>query len=126
MDASQYKDYVLVLLFVNYVSGKAGGDPGSLLKVPYSGSFRDMVRPKGDTKIGDTLNKIIRRLPETKSGWTAGPNSSASLRDWISPATAPRVMKGCLDSATRTVSKRTAGAATSARNGGIACGEALA
>ena len=32
MDASQYKDYVLVLLFVKYVSDKYGGDPKALIE----------------------------------------------------------------------------------------------
>lgn len=64
MDASQYKDYVLVLLFVKYVSDKAAKDPNALIEVPYGGSFRDMVLLKGDKEIGDKLNKIINRLAE--------------------------------------------------------------
>ena len=47
MDASQYKDYVLVLLFVKYVSDKYAGDPNSLIDVPDGGSFADMVKLKG-------------------------------------------------------------------------------
>jgi len=43
MDASQYKDYVLVLLFVKYVSDKAASQKGYLLDVPKGGSFADMV-----------------------------------------------------------------------------------
>jgi type I restriction enzyme M protein len=38
MDASQYKDYVLVLLFVKYVSDKYAGDPNALLEIPKGGS----------------------------------------------------------------------------------------
>ena len=34
MDASQYKDYVLVLLFVKYVSDKYAGRPDALIHVP--------------------------------------------------------------------------------------------
>lgn len=64
MDASQYKDYVLVLLFVKYVTDKAERNPDSLIEVPYGGSFRDMVLAKGDKEIGDKLNKIIRNLAE--------------------------------------------------------------
>lgn len=64
MDASQYKDYVLVLLFVKYVSDKAERDPDTLIEVPYGGAFRDMVLAKGDKEIGDKLNKIIRNLAE--------------------------------------------------------------
>src|SRR5712664_1389717 len=64
MDASQYKDYVLVLLFVKYVSDKASSQKGYLLDVPKGGSFADMVALKGDKEIGDKINKIIARLAE--------------------------------------------------------------
>jgi len=64
MDASQYKDYVLVLLFVKYVSDKYAGDPNALIDVPEGGSFKDMVALKGDKEIGDKINKIIGRLAE--------------------------------------------------------------
>ena len=37
MDASQYKDYVLVLLFVKYVSDKYANDPDGLIEVPPGG-----------------------------------------------------------------------------------------
>ena len=39
MDASQYKDYVLVLLFFKYVSDKYAGDPSALIDVPAGGTF---------------------------------------------------------------------------------------
>lgn len=64
MDASQYKDYVLVLLFVKYVSDKYAGDPDALIEVPEGGRFADMVVAKGDKEIGDKLNKIIARLAD--------------------------------------------------------------
>lgn len=64
MDASQYKDYVLVLLFVKYVSDKYAGDPDALIEVPTGGSFADMVAAKGDKEIGDKINKIIGRLAD--------------------------------------------------------------
>ena len=64
MDASQYKDYVLVLLFVKYVSDKYAGQPVALIEVPDGGSFSDMVALKGDKEIGDKINKIIGRLAE--------------------------------------------------------------
>ena len=64
MDASQYKDYVLVLLFVKYVSDKYAGDPNALIEVPKGGSFADMVALKGDKEIGDKINKILARLAE--------------------------------------------------------------
>jgi type I restriction enzyme M protein len=64
MDASQYKDYVLVLLFVKYVSDKYAGNPDALIEVPAGGSFTDMLAAKGDKEIGDRLNKIIGRLAD--------------------------------------------------------------
>ncbi len=64
MDASQYKDYVLVLLFVKYVSDKAASQKNYLLDVPKGGSFGDMVALKGDKEIGDKINKIIAKLAE--------------------------------------------------------------
>jgi type I restriction enzyme M protein len=64
MDASQYKDYVLVLLFVKYVSDKYAGKPDALIEVPQGGSFKDMVALKGDKEIGDKMNKIIGKLAE--------------------------------------------------------------
>jgi type I restriction enzyme M protein len=64
MDASQYKDYVLVLLFVKYVSDKYAGQKNPLIEVPEGGSFTDMVALKGKVDIGDKMNKIIARLAE--------------------------------------------------------------
>src|SRR5438105_248817 len=64
MDASQYKDYVLVLLFVKYVSDKYAGRPDALIEVPPDGGFADMVTLKGDKEIGDKINKIIAKLAE--------------------------------------------------------------
>src|SRR2546428_2098424 len=64
MDASQYKDYVLTLLFMKYVSDKYAGKPGALIEVPPGGGFADMVRLKGGKEIGDGINKIIGKLAE--------------------------------------------------------------
>ena len=62
MDASQYKDYVLTLLFMKYVSDKYAGSPDALIEVPAGGGFADMVKLKGDKEIGDKINKIISEL----------------------------------------------------------------
>ena len=64
MDASQYKDYVLTLLFMKYISDKHAGNIHALIEVPAGGGFSDMVRLKGDKEIGDKINKIISRLAE--------------------------------------------------------------
>jgi type I restriction enzyme M protein len=64
MDASQYKDYVLTLLFMKYVSDKYKGDPYGMIVIPSGASFDDMVALKGDKEIGEKLNKIISALAE--------------------------------------------------------------
>ena len=59
MDASQYKDYVLVFLFLKYVSDKYAGKPFAPLKIPAGSTFADMVALKGSKDIGDQINKRI-------------------------------------------------------------------
>src|SRR5512138_2059161 len=59
MDASQYKDYVLVLLFIKYISDKYAGVPYAPITVPKGASFKDMVALKGKPDIGDQINKKI-------------------------------------------------------------------
>ncbi|WP_245616010.1 type I restriction-modification system subunit M N-terminal domain-containing protein [Andreprevotia chitinilytica] len=90
MDASQYKDYVLVLLFMKYVSDKYAGKRDALIDVPAGGSFADMVALKGDKEIGDHINKIIARLAEANElkGVSTLPTSttrksSARARRWL-------------------------------------------
>ncbi|MEQ8757699.1 MAG: type I restriction-modification system subunit M [Coleofasciculus sp. G1-WW12-02] len=62
MDASQYKDYVLTLLFLKYVSDKYAGDPDGIIIVPDGASFQDLEALKGDKEIGDKINQIIGNL----------------------------------------------------------------
>ncbi|WP_374523408.1 N-6 DNA methylase [Hydrogenophaga sp.] len=65
MDASQYKDYVLVLLFIKYISDKYADQPFAPIQIPPGASFADMVALKGKSDIGDQINKkIIRPLEE--------------------------------------------------------------
>ena len=59
MDASQYKDYVLVLLFIKYVSDKYAGVPFAPITIPKGAGFMDMVELKGTSDIGDQINKKI-------------------------------------------------------------------
>jgi type I restriction enzyme M protein len=59
MDASQYKDYVLVLLFVKYVSDKYAGQKYAPITIPTGASFAAMVALKGKSDIGDQINKKI-------------------------------------------------------------------
>jgi type I restriction enzyme M protein len=64
MDASQYKDYILTLLFVKYVTDKRASDKNSLIDIPAGGSFDDMIALKGDKDIGEKINTIIGKLAE--------------------------------------------------------------
>ncbi len=67
MDASQYKDYVLVMLFVKYVSDKYAGQWRALIEVPAGGGFADMVALKGKVDIGEQMNKIVSKLAEANN-----------------------------------------------------------
>ena len=65
MDASQYKDYVLFMLFIKYISDKYGNsdDFAPPVTIPYGASFTDMVALKGKPDIGDKINtQIIQPL----------------------------------------------------------------
>ena len=55
MDASQYKDYVLVMLFMKYVSDKK--DP--LVELKVGTTFYDMLEFRGKSVIGDQINTVI-------------------------------------------------------------------
>lgn len=63
MDASQYKDYVLVLLFVKYVSDKYAGDPDGLIEIPEGGSFADMVALKAIRRLAIRSMLSLRSWP---------------------------------------------------------------
>ena len=67
MDASQYKDYILTLLFVKYVSDKFAGEDYADIEVPEGGSFDDMVRLIGKKNIGEGVNKVIAKLAEANN-----------------------------------------------------------
>lgn len=64
MDASQYKDYILTLLFVKYVTDKFKGVKYADITIPENGSFDDIVALKGQKDIGEGIDKIIARLAE--------------------------------------------------------------
>jgi type I restriction enzyme M protein len=59
MDASQYKDYVLVMLFVKYISDRYSGVTYAPITIPEGASFKDMSALKGRPTIGDDINKKI-------------------------------------------------------------------
>ena len=67
MDASQYKDYVLVLLFVKYVSDKYSNDPNALIEIPPGGSFNDIRKLKGQKNIGEGIDIAIGKLAKANN-----------------------------------------------------------
>jgi type I restriction-modification system DNA methylase subunit len=76
MDASQYKDYVLVLLFIKYVSDKYAGQPYAPITIPPGASFKDMVALKGKPDIGDQIHETVRRVkPDDFRGHQARENT---------------------------------------------------
>ncbi|PTQ71451.1 type I restriction enzyme M protein [Nitrosomonas oligotropha] len=103
MDASQYKDYVLVMLFIKYVSDKYAGQPFAPITIPPGASFKDMVdrltnliaifenkaldfsknRAEGDDILGDAYEYLMRHFA-TESGKSKG--------QFYTPAEVSRIM----------------------------------
>lgn len=79
MDASQYKDYVLVLLFVKYISDRYAGEAYAPIVIPPGASFADMVALKGKPDVGDQINKKIL-------GPLAQANHLSDMPDFNDPA----------------------------------------
>src|SRR6266852_1833200 len=70
MDASQYKDYVLFMLFIKYITDKYGSssDFAPPVTIPKSASFKDMIALKGKSDIGDKINtQVIQPLIDANS-----------------------------------------------------------
>jgi len=61
MDASQYKDYVLFMLFIKYITDKYANsqDFTPPVSIPKGANFKDMVALKGKSDIGDKINTTI-------------------------------------------------------------------
>ena len=75
MDASQYKDYVLFMLFIKYVTDKyADSDEMKpAVVIPKGASFRDMVKMKGDPNLGERINvEVIQALTDANSKLAKG------------------------------------------------------
>ena len=61
MDASQYKDYVLFMLFIKYVTDKYGSstDFAPPVTIHKGTSFKDMLELRGKNDIGDKINTQV-------------------------------------------------------------------
>ncbi len=82
MDASQYKDYVLVMLFVKYVSDKYKDEPFGAIVVPEGSSFADMLALKGSPNIGDDLNKLVIGPLFKANNLSTPPDFNDATRRW--------------------------------------------
>lgn len=96
MDASQYKDYILTLLFVKYVSDKFTGEDYADVEVPEGGSFDDMVKLIGKKNIGEGINKVIAKLAAANN--LRGVIDKVSFNDPISSAKAMKWSKSSVSS----------------------------
>ena len=67
MDASQYKDYVLAILFIKYISDKKRSDQNFLIDIPANCYFDDFIALKGKDNIGEEMNIKIAKLSEANS-----------------------------------------------------------
>lgn len=82
MDASQYKNYILSLLFVKYVSDKYASERYAEIEIPKGGSFADMVAADGQSDIGERLNVIIGALATANDmGWLQSPDNDFNNED---------------------------------------------
>lgn len=81
MDASQYKDYILTLLFVKYVSDKFKDVKYADITIPEGGSFDDLVALKGDKNIGEKMDKVIAKLADAENNNLHGVIDNAHFND---------------------------------------------
>jgi type I restriction enzyme M protein len=97
MDASQYKDYVLSILFIKYISDKYANsdDFAPPIVIPAGASFNDMVALKGKSDIGDKINtQIIQPLIDANPAFGRRMTTFWGMPTSISCATLPpRVAK---------------------------------
>lgn len=64
MDATQYKDYVLIILFMKVITDKYYGKANSLIEVPEDANFNTMISLKGKKNIGEEFNIILQKIAE--------------------------------------------------------------
>lgn len=70
MDASLYKNYILTMLFLKYVTDKFLGKKFAAVTVPEDGNFEHIKQFRGKECIGEEIDKAIRRLSEANKELT--------------------------------------------------------
>ena len=71
MDASQYKDYVLMILFLKFISDKDNAGASLLIRIPEGCHFEDIIALKDKPNIGEGINIILSRLGETNEDYAS-------------------------------------------------------
>ncbi len=102
MDASQYKDYVLFLLFIKHITAKYGSssDFAPPVTIPKGASFTDMLAPRGKRAVGDKINTQAiapppaRPISRATLAWCRWPRSpipfsAISVPTSVPPASSP-------------------------------------
>lgn len=64
VEPARYKDYILTLLFVKYVSDRYKSSDNWDIEVPEGGSFDDIAELKYKKNIGEGINIVIGKLAE--------------------------------------------------------------
>ncbi|PCH80294.1 MAG: type I restriction-modification system subunit M [Hyphomicrobiales bacterium] len=82
MDASQYKNYILTLLFMKYVTDKFADKDYPTLEIPEGGSFADMIALKGQKHIGDGMNTVLNKFGNANNmAWLANSDNDFNNPD---------------------------------------------
>ena len=68
MEPARYKDYILTLLFVKYVSDRFKSSDNWDIEVPEGGSFDGIVALKYKKNIDDSTAEIVEKLKECAEG----------------------------------------------------------
>jgi type I restriction enzyme M protein len=97
MDASQYKDYVLFMLFIKYISDKYGesDDFAPPVVIPPGAGFKDMVALKGKSDIGDRINtQVIQPLIDANTRLARSDFPDCRRRSKSEPPCRPNIEPG--------------------------------
>ena len=62
--AESFKNYVLIILFLKYISDRVKSGERTMLRIPEGCSFDDIIALKGKKIIGEEINKIIAKIAE--------------------------------------------------------------
>lgn len=68
LNAELFKNYVLIMLFLKYISDRKHSGELELIEIPDGCYFEDIVKLKGTTSIGDGINKIIGQIKDANGG----------------------------------------------------------